>query len=83
MKPTRTRLLSKILLAASALGVAQVANAACMQQAITERQSFLRLNPGDDICATNSGSIQASDSGQSAGVQILGPGQGSATLVLT
>jgi hypothetical protein len=82
MKLTRTRLLSKILVAASALGVAQAANAACTQQAITERQSFLRLNPGDDICATNAGSIQASG-GQSAGVQILGPGQGSATLVLT
>ena len=35
MKLTRTRLLLKILLAASALGVTQVANAACIQQTIT------------------------------------------------
>ena len=55
MKLNCTRLLLKILLAASALGLAQAANAACTQQNIAEQQSFLRLNLGDDICATKMG----------------------------
>jgi hypothetical protein len=85
MKHARTGLFSALLTIYGVVGATSFAQAqaACTQTTIDSGQNDLRINAGENICATNSGSIQVTDPYPAFGVEILGPNVGAATLLLT
>jgi hypothetical protein len=85
MKHARTRLFSALLTVYGVVGATSFAQAqaACTQTTIDSGQNDLRINAGQNICATNSGSVTAVSGLPTIGVEIIGPGDGSAMLSLT
>ena len=85
MQPTRAHLLSALLVVCGVFGAADAAQAqsSCTQTTINGSQNSLRVNAGENICATNAGSVTAVSGFPSIGIEVDGPASGSATLLLT